>query len=136
MNNSNFNGVQNAATADISSLPIFESWKVKVHLLEKAGGVKLSKFKELSFSERMKVNFNLIAFLLEPIYYAVKGMWKKGITFFAICVIVIAILSILLELAGLERFGNSLGYGAAAIFAVRANIDYYKKMVLNQNGWW
>ena len=81
MNNSNFNGVQNTATADISSLPIFESWKVKFHLLEKAGGVKLSKFKELSFSERMKVNFNLIAFFLGPIYYAVKGMWKKGIIF-------------------------------------------------------
>lgn len=136
MSNSNIYDTQKARPTDISSLPISESWKAKFHLLEKAGGVKLPKFRELSFSERMKVNFNVIAFFLGPIYYAVKGMWKKGITYFAICVVVITILSILLELAGLERFGKALGYGAAAIFAVRANIDYYKKMVLNQNGWW
>ena len=136
MSNLNINNTQNARIADISSLPISESWKAKFHLFEKAGGVKLPKFRDLSFSERMKVNFNVIAFFLGPIYYAVKGMWKKGITFFAVCVVAIVILSILLELAGLERFGKALGYGAAAIFAVRANIDYYKKMVLNQNGWW
>lgn len=31
---------------------------------------------------------------------------------------------------------DSLGYGAAAFFGTRANIDYHKKMVLRDKGWW
>lgn len=33
--------------------------------------------------------------------------------------------------------GNGIATGAAAaLFGIRANIDYYKKIVLRQNGWW
>jgi Protein of unknown function (DUF2628) len=123
-------------SANISSLAVSDNWKAKFYLLEKAGGVKMAGIKALSASERMKITFNFFAFLFGPIYYAVKGMWKKGLALFAASVVVILLVSLLLELAGLGRFANALGYGAAAIYAIRANIDYYKKMVLKQNGWW
>jgi hypothetical protein len=123
-------------SADIAALAVSDRWKVKFRLLEKAGGVKLTKFKDLSMSERMKVNFNLLGFLFGPIYYLCKGMWKKGLALFGACLLAVVALVILLDLAGLGRFANALGYGAAAMFGVRANIDYYKKMVLGQNGWW
>ena len=42
----------------------------------------------------------------------------------------------LLDQFGYEKLANALGYGVGAVFAVRANIDYYKKMVLGDNGWW
>jgi Protein of unknown function (DUF2628) len=124
--------------ADISGLPVSDSWKTKFYLIEKAGGLKMTRLRALSFSERMKVgaNFNLLAFLFGPVYYAVKGMWKKGLALFGAIVVVILLIGFLLELAGLGRFANSLGYGGAAIYAMRANIDYYKKMVLKQNDWW
>jgi hypothetical protein len=113
-----------------------ESWKGKFCLIEKAGGTKLNKINELSFRERMKVNFNILAFLFCPFYYVFKGMWKKGLSLFAICAVVVIVLSIPLDLAGLEKVSDSLGVGVGYVFATRANIDYYKKMILGKNGWW
>jgi len=124
------------ATSNIDELPVSDTWKTRFHIIEKAGGVKLPQFKALSFGERMKINFGILPFLFGPFYYLAKGMWKKAITLFLLCVVLVVVLAVLLELVGLGRFSNSLGYGVAAVFAVRANIDYYKKMVLGQNGWW
>lgn len=119
----------------ISTLPVSDAWKAKFYLIERAGGIKLQKFKELSFGERIKVNNNILCFLFGPIYYIIKGMWKKGITL-SLIILVISIPIILgLESLGLEKFEKSLGYGFAAIYAARANRDYYKKMVLDENGW-
>ena len=126
----------NQFTARISDLPVSNNWKSKFHLLEKAGGPKMPELKALAFGERMKITLNFLAFLFGPIYYIVKGMWRKGLALFAACVLAIVGVAFLLELVGLGRFINALGYGAAASCAVRANIDYYKKMVLGQNGWW
>ncbi|CAN7264277.1 DUF2628 domain-containing protein [Polaromonas sp. LjRoot131] len=124
------------ATASIAELPVSDAWKTKFQLIEKAGGVKLPQFKALGVGERMKIGFSILAFLFGPFYYLAKGMWKKAISLFVVCVAVVLLLQFVLEMAGLGRFSNSLGYGVAAIFAARSNIDYYKKMVLRQNGWW
>jgi hypothetical protein len=123
-------------SADILNLPVSDNWKAKFFLLEKAGGVKMASIKALSTSERMKITFNLVAFLFGPIYYVVKGMWKKGLAIFGASLVVVLVIGFFMELAGLSRFANALGYGAAAFYAIRANVDYYKKMVLKQNGWW
>jgi hypothetical protein len=122
--------------ADISNLPVSDNWKAKFSLFEKAGGIKMPQFKALSVSERMKISFNILAFLFGPIYYAFKGMWKKGLATFGASLLLALLIGFLLELAGLGRVANALGYGLAAFYAVRANVDYYKKMVLKQNGWW
>lgn len=122
--------------ADIASLDVSDGWKAKFHLIEQAGGVKLPRLKTLSTGERLKASFNILGFFFGPFYYLSKGMWKKGLSLFLVCVAVIIALTVALELAGLGRFVKSLGYGAGAVFAIRANIDYYKKKVLGQNGWW
>lgn len=124
------------AAVGIGSLPVSESWRLKLRLLRKAGGPGLHNFKALTSAERRKVGFNVPAFLFGPLYYLAKGMWRKALFLSGACIVGIVVLGLALELAGLGRFANALGYGAAAIFAVRANIDYYKKMVLGDNGWW
>jgi hypothetical protein len=123
-------------SSDIASLQVPSAWKAKFYLIERAGGVKLPKFRELKMGERMKVNFNVLAFLFGPIYYAVKGMWKKGLALFAASLVAVILLATVCELLGYGTLGNALGYGVAALFATRANIDYYKKVVLHENGWW
>jgi hypothetical protein len=123
-------------SAAIAMLPVSESWKRKFRLIEKAGGARQPRFKSLAYGERVAIGFNVLGFLFGPIYYACKGMWRKGIALLAACVAAVSVLSVLLELAGLGRFADTLGYGTAAVFAVRANIDYYKKWVLQDNGWW
>ena len=40
-----------------------------------------------------------------------------------------------MEAAGLGRFGRAVGYGFAAVYAVRANISYYKRTVLGEAPW-
>lgn len=121
---------------DIESLPVSDAWKQKFLLLEKAGGPKQSNFKALSSGERLKIGFNIVAFLFGPLYYLAKGMWRKALTLFGVCVAVLVVIGFALDLAGMSRVADALGYGVAAVFGVRANIDYYKKMVLGDNGWW
>ena len=132
--------VSDVAAADasdgIDQLPVSSRWKIKFFIIAKAGGPKLPAIGKLSFNERMKINFSVIAFLFGPFYYLVKGMWRKAITLFAACAVVLFVLTLALELAGLGRLANALGYACGAVFAVRANIDFYKKMVLKDNGWW
>jgi hypothetical protein len=122
--------------ADIDALPVSTRWKTKFKLIREAGGPRLPRMKELSVGDRLRAGFNLLAFLLGPFYYLAKGMWRKAITLFAVCAVAVIALAILLEFLGLGQLASSLGYGVAAVFAVRANIDYYKKMVLGDNGWW
>jgi hypothetical protein len=124
------------AGADIDGLDVSASWKQKFHLIEKAGGPKQPKLKALSSGERFKIGFNILAFLFGPFYYLAKGMWKRAFSLFGLCAVVVIVLAVILELLGLGRITRALGYGAAAVFAVRANIDYYKKCVLGDNGWW
>ena len=97
----------------------------------------MKNLKDMPKSERIRGGtFNILAFLFGPFYYIAKGMWKKGIALFFVCFIAVLLLEIVLNMFGFAKMGKALGYGVSAVFAVRANVDYYKKMVLGDNGWW
>lgn len=123
-----------AASLNSESEVISDSWKEKFELLEKAGGVKMPNIKNLPFGERMKIVFNIWAFLFGPIYYLVKGIWKKAISLFGVSVLIIVILELICKEIGIS--GTITNFVAGAIFATRANIDYYKKIKLGDDGWW
>ncbi|MFN7571514.1 MAG: DUF2628 domain-containing protein [Betaproteobacteria bacterium] len=128
---------ESEADTDIESLPISEIWKKRFRWLRKAGGPSMKNIKDMPISERIRGStFNILAFLFGPFYYIAKGMWRKGVALFVVCVVVVVLLDIVLTLSGFAKVGKALGYGVSAVFAVRANIDYYKKMVLGENGWW
>lgn len=118
-------------TDEIAELDVSETWKEKFRLIEKAGGPTLPNFNSLPFGERLKANFNILAFLLGPIYFIAKGLWRQGVLYFVMAIVLIFIL----EIAGLGKYGNGIGYGFAAIYAVRANVCYYKKVVLGDVSW-
>src|SRR3954466_4715595 len=119
--------------ADIESLDVSETWKKRFRIIKQAGGPGMPNLKNLPFRERRGAGFNIVAFLFGPFYYLSKGMWRKAITLFLVLMVALLVIDAGLELMGLGRYGKALGYGAAAVFAVRANIDYYKKMVLRDN---
>ena len=123
--------------ADIENLPVSRKWKERFSVIHAAGGPRFPDYKKLPPRERHKViRFNFLAFLLGPLYYIAKGMWRKALTLFLACLVAVVVVGMALEAMGYGAFVKYLGYGAAAVFAVRANIDYYKKMVLGDNGWW
>jgi hypothetical protein len=121
----------------IAALPVSAKWQTRFRAIQRAGGAQMPDLKQLSAAERRAaVSFNILAFLFGPIYYACKGMWKKALTLFLACAVVVIGLGLVLDHFGYEKIANAMGYGVGALFAVRANIDYYKKMVLGDNGWW
>lgn len=123
--------------SSIEDLPVSEKWKTRFRAIALAGGPKMQNLKSLPKSDRSNAfSFNVLAFFFGPLYYIAKGMWKRGIALFALMVVIVLTLGFVLDSFGLERVSKALGYGVGAVFAIRANIDYYKKMVLNDNGWW
>lgn len=115
----------------IDTLDVSETWKRRFRLIERAGGVHLPRLRQLGFGERMQANVNLLAFLLGPIYFGIKGMWKLALTYLG-CVL---ILMVVLVMLGLENAGQGAGIGLGVAFGARANVNYYSKKVLGIDRW-
>lgn len=121
-------------TADHSGQDISEVWKERFALIEKAGGAKLPKLGELESAEKRKVLFNIWGLLFAPFYYLAKGMWKKAIVLAALSIVIALVIDALLgESRVVDLMTNLI---APALFAVRANVDFYKKTILGDNNWW
>jgi Protein of unknown function (DUF2628)/zinc-ribbon domain len=119
------------AGSDATPAELSAPWGPKFALIEKAGGVKLPNVKSLTFGERAKLSFNVWAFLFGMLYYFAKGMPKKGISLFGLAVLISLVLE---EIGG---FGQEISpFVMGVLFSTRANIDYYKKIVLKDDGWW
>ena len=121
-------------STQIDQLAVSDTWKKRFHLIEKAGGVKLPRFKELSFRERMSVNFNVWAFLFGPIYLLIKGMWKFALAWLGVTLLVGILLGVIESLFQINT-GNAAGVGVAAGLSMLANRNYYKKMVQGRLDW-
>nr|WP_279343761.1 DUF2628 domain-containing protein [Variovorax terrae] len=111
-----------------------ETWKKRFALIDKAGGPDWGHVSTLPFQERVTVCFNLWACLFGPFYYLAKGLWKKAIAYAGLC-FVLGLANDYVEAefgAGNFIFGN----GAVLLFPIFANMDYFKKVRLGDNGWW
>ncbi|WOB27947.1 MULTISPECIES: DUF2628 domain-containing protein [Xanthomonas] len=115
----------------IDRFNVSDTWKKRFKVIAKAGGTKLPDFRSLSSGERRGINFNWLAFLLGPFYFLAKGLWRQAVVY----VLLAIALATLLELVGLGQLGRAVGYGFAAIYAVRANVSYYAKVVQGQAPW-
>ena len=105
---------------------------------DQKSGPKLSKLKELTFGERLKIMISFWAMLFGPFYYLYMGMWRKAITYTVLGYGVVFLLLFIMEMIGMDSNigAKGLGSGLAAFFGMRVYICYYQKMVLNDNGWW
>ncbi|WP_295998252.1 DUF2628 domain-containing protein [Rugamonas sp.] len=114
------------------------TWIHNFALIEQAGGTGLPRIGKLPFGDRLRVLLNVWAFIFGPFYYAVKGMWRKGLTLLAFAIVLIAILDMLFNLSaiGASKLDLIANLVLPLSFAARANIDYYKQIVLRDNGWW
>ncbi|BCI82859.1 hypothetical protein MTY66_44840 [Mycolicibacterium sp. TY66] len=89
-------------------------------------------YKALTFLERVKLTSNILAFLFGPIYFFVKGMWRKGLTLLGIFVAVEVVLVVLNVSDSLAR---AIGFGLAAIGMSTANYAYYLHVVRGSQSW-
>ncbi|WP_418002901.1 DUF2628 domain-containing protein [Mycobacterium sp. PDNC021] len=89
-------------------------------------------YQALTFLERLKLTSNILAFLFGPIYFFVKGMWRKGLTLLGIFVAVEVVLIVLNVSDTLVR---AIGFGLAAIAMTTANYAYYLHVVRGSQSW-
>lgn len=120
-----------ATADDLSAL-----WRIRFDLIEKAGGPKRPLFKQLSFTERFRLGFNFWAVLFGPLYYLAKGMWRKALTMLGLSIAALVLTSTLAPDGSLDFLNAGLNTMIAAWFWLNANVNYYKKVVSDDNGWW
>lgn len=119
------------------SVNLSSAWERKFELIEKAGGVKLKNINNLSMKEKLSINFNILSALFGPIYYIIKGMPKKALSLFGVTFALVVVITVIVSVLGLsESILNVTNFISLAVFGTRANIDFYKKIKNNDNGWW
>jgi len=113
-------------------------WVHNFALMEQAGGVRLPRLGALALGDRARLLVNIWALIFGPLYYAVKGMWRKGLALLLAVTAVLLLVTLAAKRSGVSEQKILLlaCIVIPVIFATRANIDYYKKMVLGDNGWW
>jgi hypothetical protein len=113
------------------------SWQRRFSLIKQAGGPELSSIQTLSAGQTFRLWFNFLALLFGPLYYICMGMWRKALALTALIVLATIALAFIALLLGVdEKALSRMGaYCGPVIFCLRANIDYYKRMVLQENGW-
>ncbi len=80
----------------------------------------------------MRITFNPLAFFFGPIYFAVKGMWRKGLMLFGLTLVFNALL---LALNVPSSFDMAIACGVGALYATTANYAWYLH-VRNDNRSW
>lgn len=117
---------------DIDGLSVSDTWKARFHLIKRAGGPRLTQLKTLSKKERRKAfSLNILAFFFGPVYYLTKGMWRQALSLTLLCMLVIYALGV----AGVNLDHMGLGVATGILFGMKANLDYYRKMVLCETKW-
>ena len=116
---------------DLSAL-----WRIRFDLIEKAGGPTRPLFKQLSLGERLRLGFNLWAFLFGPFYYLAKGMWRKAVAMLAFNIFLSIVANLLAPDGSLSGVAGCATTFVTVWFVLNTNINYYKKIVLDDNGWW
>ena len=116
---------------NISKLDVSEKWKSRFRSIENAGGPDLPHFRKLPMRERRAVQFNWSAFFFGPFYFLAKGLWRQAIVYLVAAIACVLIM----DAIGLDKLGRAVGYGFAAVYGIRANVSYYKKIVLGEAPW-
>lgn len=124
-----------AAAMVLPDLP--ERWKVRFALLHKAGGVSLPQSIALTLPEHALLRFNGLAFLFGPLYYCALGMWRKALTLGFLALMLVFFVRALLGALGLGGSGfDAMAFlFAPLLYAMRANVDYFTRKVLQDDGW-
>lgn len=122
---------------EVPDTSVADTWQQRFALIEKAGGSALPDFKQLTLREQQALLFNFLGFVFGPFYFLSKGMWRQAVTLTAIGLAVsFAFEHVLLGAGASESLASvASGFAVPAICAVRANVAYYKKVCLGEDGW-
>lgn len=113
-------------------------WERRFTLIEKAGGRHLPRRDRLTLAEGLTVSISLWAWFWGPWYYLYMGMWRKFLSYSIGLGLLFLVVTSALAATGVmsEVIASILSLLAYLMFGVLAYVDYYRKVVLDDNGWW
>lgn len=89
-------------------------------------------YRRLPFGAKMRLNANLWAFLFGPIYFFVKGIWRKGLSLSALA---ITLAVIVLGLGAPDFVDRAASLVVPALAMTTANYAYYLHIVRGSRSW-
>lgn len=89
-------------------------------------------YKVLPFSAKLRLAFNIWAFLFGWLYFVVKGMWRKGLTVLALG-LALGALCAALEVSDNVTVALAMGYNG--MVATLANYAYYLEVAFRSQSW-
>ncbi|TDZ80107.1 hypothetical protein DE4585_03858 [Mycobacteroides salmoniphilum] len=89
-------------------------------------------YRALPFGARLMLGCNILAFFFGPIYYFVKGMWRKGLTALSV---MLAIGTVLYAVDASETMYQAASAGIGGVLTVTANYSYYLDRVKGSQSW-
>lgn len=132
------------ASAENSSTPsVSDAWKTKFDILHRIGAddqfiykaMSSTEYKGLSFKEKNKISFNILAFLFGPFYYFSKTMWAKGAVIIGVTWVLAALLTLVEAVMGVALPAVIYWIPSAVICAQLANYDYFRKVIHGEKMW-
>ncbi|MGV0814708.1 DUF2628 domain-containing protein [Mycolicibacterium boenickei] len=114
-----------------------DSWRWKFDFFDTYGLPSASPeakaaYRNLSFVAKLRLTSNILAFFFGPIYFFVKGMWRKGLTLLGVT---FAVAAVLVVLGVSDSIGRAIGIGIAAGAMSTANYAYYLHVVRGSRSW-
>ena len=106
----------------IAHLDVGDYWKKRFREIERSGAIERGA---------AAYGTNWRAFFLGPIYFLAKGLWRQAIVYYVLAVA----LGVVLHAMG---FGKGVRFAmlfVAGIGSMRANLSYYRKVVLDEAPW-
>jgi hypothetical protein len=124
-------------TEQTSSVSLSPAWQKRFEFFDRYGlpsSTPESKaaYRSLSFGTKMRVGSNFLAFVFGPIYFVVKGMWRKGLTLFGIA---LALSVVLFVFDAPDSFTRVSGFAVASLAMSTANYAYYLHVTRGSESW-
>ncbi|GAA1086633.1 DUF2628 domain-containing protein [Tsukamurella spumae] len=92
-------------------------------------------FKALPFGTRFRLGFNGPAFFFGPIYYAIKGPWRKGLSLLGGVVVLSVIVGIIEFALGITIPSGAFGAAVGVIYSTTANWAYFLHVTRGSTSW-
>ncbi len=129
-----------APTPGPAGAQVPEQWRSRFEFFSRYGHpastpAAQAAFKQLSFGQRMRLGANGPAFFFGPIYFAIKGPWRKGLSLFGFSFVLAVVISVI-EIA-LNFSFPSAAYGAAigVLYSSTANWAYFLHVTRGSTSW-
>ncbi|BCI51621.1 hypothetical protein NIIDNTM18_08990 [Mycolicibacterium litorale] len=114
-----------------------QSWRQRFSFYDQFGVPNTSPesregYRRLPLGEKMRLTVNIWGFLFGPIYFFVKGMWRKGLALLALAV---ALAAVVFSLDAPELLDRVASLIVPALAMTTANYAYYLHVVRGRRSW-